>query len=86
MTLVDGRTNLAKDVISAIRDNYGMSIKIFDAEIPLGVKAAEASQAGKSIFAYDSSSKPAIAYEQLTREVIKYAERQRERDPASITR
>lgn len=86
MTLVDNRTKLSKDVIEAIRANYGMSIRIFDAEIPMAVKAAEAGKAGKSIFAYDSSSKPAIAYEQLTREVMKYAERQRERDQTSITR
>ncbi|MBQ6089311.1 MAG: ParA family protein [Firmicutes bacterium] len=86
MTLVDNRTNLAKDVIDAIRTNYGMSIRIFDAEIPIAVKAAEAGKAGKSIFAYDSSSKPALAYDQLTKEVMKYAERQGERDQTSITR
>ena len=86
MTLVDSRTNLAKDVIDAIRTNYGMTIKIFDSEIPMAVKAAEAGKAGKSIFSYDSSSKPAVAYEQLTREVMRYAERQRERDQASIAR
>ena len=86
MTLVDNRTNLAKDVIDAIRTNYGMSIRIFDSEIPMAVKAAEAGKSGKSIFAYDSSSKPALAYDQLTKEVMRYAERQRERDQASITR
>ena len=86
MTLVDGRTNLAKDVISAIRTNYGMSIRIFDTEIPMAVTAAEASRAGKSIFSYDSTSKPAQSYEQLTREVMKYAERQNERDKASLVR
>ena len=86
MTLVDGRTNLAKDVISAIRTNYGMSINIFDTEIPVAVKAAEASRAGRSIFSYDSTSKPARAYEQLAREVMKHAERQRERDKASAIR
>ena len=86
MTLVDGRTNLAKDVISAIRTNYGMSIRIFDTEIPMAVKAAEASRAGKSIFSYDSTSKPAQSYEQLTREVMKYAERQNERDKAPLVR
>lgn len=86
MTLVDNRTNLSKDVIDAIRTNYGMSIRIFDAEIPIAVKAAEAGKAGKSIFAYDNSSKPALAYEKLTKEVMKYAERQRERDQTSITR
>ena len=52
MTLVDGRTNLAKDVINAIRTNYGISIRIFDSQIPVGVKAAEASKTGQSLFVY----------------------------------
>ena len=30
MTLVDARTNLAKEVIDAIRTHYGMYIRIFD--------------------------------------------------------
>ena len=86
MTLVDGRTNLAKDVINAIRTNYGMNIRIFDAQIPIGVKAAEASKTGQSIFAYDKDSKPARAYEALTKEVIADAERNRKRDKSAIAR
>ena len=42
MTLVDGRTNLAKEVIDTIRMKYGMQIRIFDTQIPVAVKAAEA--------------------------------------------
>ena len=83
MTLVDGRTNLAKEVISTIRTNYGMSIRIFDAQIPVAVKAAEATKAGKSIFAYDRESKPALAYEQLTKEVMRLGEKEKRRDEAS---
>ena len=86
MTLVDGRTNLAKDVINAIRTNYGMHIRIFDTQIPAGVKAAEASKTGGSIFAYDSECKPAKAYEALTKEVIADAERKRQRDKTAVTR
>ena len=41
MTLVDGRTNLAKEVIDTIRMKYGMQIRIFDTQIPVAVKAAE---------------------------------------------
>lgn len=67
MTLVDSRTNLAKDVIDTIRTNYGMAIKIFDAQIPIAVKAAEAAQNGQSIFAYDRSGKPAKAYGELVK-------------------
>jgi chromosome partitioning protein len=86
MTLVDNRTNLAKDVTDKIRTQYGMHIRIFDTQIPVAVKAAEASKAGMSIFAYDNDSKPARAYEQLTKEVMKHGERERHRDEASITR
>lgn len=86
MTLVDGRTNLAKNVIDAIRMQYGMSIRIFDAQIPVAVKAAEAAKSGRSIFAYDPSGKAAAGYEQLTREVMRYAERERDRHPSAIAR
>lgn len=86
MTLVDSRTNLARDVINAIRMNYGMNIRIYDAQIPIGVKAAEASKSGTSIFTYDGDSKPARAYEALTKEVIGDAERTRKRDKAAIAR
>lgn len=86
MTLVDSRTNLAKDVIDTIRTNYGMAIKIFDSQIPIAVKAAEAAKNGQSIFAYDKGGKPADAYGRLVKEVISDAERAKQRDKASITR
>ena len=37
MTLVDSRTNLAKEVIDTIRTKYGMQIRIFDTQIPVAV-------------------------------------------------
>ena len=77
---------LAKEVIQAIRSNYGMSIKIFDTEIPVAVKAAEASKEGKSIFSYDRMSKVASAYDDLAKEVIYLGERKRERDQLSLAR
>lgn len=86
MTLVDSRTNLAKDVIDTIRTNYGMAIKIFDSQIPIAVKAAEAAKNGQSIYAYDKGGKPADAYGRLVKEVISDAERSKQRDKASIAR
>ena len=86
MTLVDGRTNLAKEVIDTIRMKYGMQIRIFDTQIPVAVKAAEATKAGQSIFEYDRGSKPAKAYEALTKEVMRLAEREKHRDEAAIAR
>ena len=86
MTLVDNRTNLAKEVIDTIRMKYGMLIRIFDAQIPVAVKAAEASKAGQSIYEYDRDSKPAKAYEALTKEVMRLAEREKHRDEVAIAR
>lgn len=86
MTLVDQRTNLAKEVINAIKTTYGSDITIFDTQIPLAIRAAEASKAGSSIFKYDGDSKPAEAYEKLTKEVIFNAEREKWRDKATLAR
>ena len=86
MTMVDSRTRLSREVIDTIRSNFGMRVKIFDTQIPVGVRAAEASKAGKSVFKYDPDSKPAKAYMKLTKEVLKDAERQPSRNEASIAR
>lgn len=86
MTMVDSRTRLSREVIDTIRSNFGMRVKIFDTQIPVGVRAAEASKAGQSIFRYDPDSKPAKAYTQLTKEVLRDAERNITRDAASVAR
>ena len=50
--------------------------------IPIGVKAAEAGKEGKSIYSYDNNSKPAEAYANFTKEVIRIGGReQRTKDP-----
>ncbi len=69
LTMVDSRTNNAKDIISSLRSSMGANIRVFETEIPHSVRAAECSLAGKSIFAHDRSGKVAAAYEQLTKEV-----------------
>ena len=69
LTMVDSRTNNAKDIISSLRSAMGSNIRVFDTEIPHSVRAAEASLVGKSIFSHDKSGKVAAAYEQLTKEV-----------------
>lgn len=86
LTLIDSRTNLAKTTENAIRTNYGGILKIFDAVIPLAVKAAETSAVGKSIFTYDPSSKVATAYEQLTKEVLSNGEKWRDKTKSTLCR
>ena len=68
-----------------IRDTYGSKISVFEAEIPHSVRAAEASLAGKSIFAYDPGGKVAQAYHALTKEVIQL-EKQRQKAKADLLR
>ena len=68
-TMVDSRTNNAKDIIETLRDTVGQNIRIFDTEIPHSVRAAECSLTGESIFAHDKAGKVAAAYENLTKEV-----------------
>ena len=69
LTMVDSRTNNARDIISSLRATMGQNIRVFDTEIPLSVRAAECSLSGKSIFSYDRNGKVALAYEKFTKEV-----------------
>ena len=75
MTMVDGRTNNARDVTASLRATVGQRIRVFDTEIPHSVRAAECSQLGKSIFAHDPKGKVAEAYERLAEEVMALEER-----------
>ena len=86
LTLVDGRTNLAKTTGDTLRQSYGGALKIYKSEIPLAIKAAEISATGKSIYAYDKNSKVASAYANFTKEVLKDGEKQRSKSQSAISR
>ena len=77
LTMVDSRTNYAKEIAALIRDTYGGHIKVFETEIPRSVRAAEISSEGKSIFLHDPRGKVAEAYQKLTKEVQANAEKRR---------
>ena len=70
ISMLNARTNYAKDIIELITEYYGESIPIFDSRIPFSVKAAETSAAGVSIFSLDKKHPVAGAYEELTKEVL----------------
>lgn len=78
LTMVDNRTNFAKEIAALLRETYGSKIKVFGTEIPHSVRAKEISAEGKSIFAHDPNGKVAEGYKNLTQEVIKL-EKQREK-------
>lgn len=85
MTMVDGRTNNAKEITTLIRETYGGKIKVFEMAIPHSVRVAEASLTGKSIFEYDPGGKVAQAYRALTKEVLQL-EKQRQKAKSDLLR
>ena len=73
LTMVDARTNYAKDISKLVVDTYSDQIGVFETLIPLSVRAAEISAEGSSIYQYDPKGKAASAYRTLTEEVMRHA-------------
>ena len=69
LTMVDSRTNYAKDVAKLVYDTYSGIVPVFETTIPMSVRAAEISAEGSSIYEYDPKGKAAVAYKALTEEV-----------------
>lgn len=86
LTMVDGRTNNAKEIIAALRESVGQNIRVFESEVPRSVRVAEASMEGQSIYAYDRKGKAAAAYENLTKEVMTNDEREKNRSRTDCVR
>ena len=79
LTMVDNRTNNARNIIASLKATVGQNIRVFDTEIPHSVRAAECSLSGGSIFAYDRNGKVAQAYERFTKEVEELEKRSKDR-------
>ena len=70
LTMVDSRTNYARDISAMLKEAYGSRVKIFTNIIPISVRAAEISAEGVSIYKHDPKGKVASAYNFLTEEVL----------------
>jgi chromosome partitioning protein len=68
LTMHDGRTRLAADVVREVRDHFGP--KVFASVIPRSVRLAEAPSHGLPITTYDPDSAGADAYYKLALEVV----------------
>ena len=77
LTMVDNRTNFAKDISFILRRDYGDKLRVFQTEIPLSIRAAETSARGKSIYAFDPHGIAAKAYQAFTKEVQDIGEKRR---------
>ncbi len=69
MTMFDGRTNLANQVVSEVRQHFGE--RVFETVIPRSTRLAEAPSFGKPIIYYDKYSSGAAAYEVFALEFLK---------------
>ena len=86
LTMVDSRTNNAKEIIASLRSIVGEKIRVFQTEIPFSVRAAECSLSGESIFSHDKNGKVAAAYEALAKEVKDIEEREKNRSGSDRVR
>lgn len=68
MTMFDGRTKLANEVVGEVRNLLGA--KVFETVIPRTTKLAEAPSFGQPIIYYDKYSSGSAAYELLAQEVL----------------
>ncbi|MGM0365506.1 MAG: ParA family protein [Actinomycetota bacterium] len=68
MTMYDPRIKLAEQVIDEVKKYF--SEKVFGTIIPRNVRLSEAPSYGQPIMIYDSGCKGALAYKNLTKEVI----------------
>jgi chromosome partitioning protein len=72
MTMFDGRTNLANQVVEEVRKHF--TDKVFKTVIPRTVRLSEAPSFGKPIIHYDRHSAGATAYLALAKEFLKRQE------------
>ena len=70
ISMLNARTNYAKDIMELIWEYYGSKVRIFENSIPMSVRAAEISAEGVSIYEHDPNGKVASAYQSLTEEVL----------------
>lgn len=62
MTMVDNRTNYARDITALLIETYGSKVRIFENSIPMSVRVAETSAEGISIYQHDPKGRVAGAY------------------------
>ncbi len=68
LTMFDGRNNLSRQVEEEVRTHFGN--KVFRTVIPRNVRLSEAPSHGKPIILYDITSRGAVAYLELARELV----------------
>ena len=68
LTMFDGRTNLAIQVVDEVKNHF--RDKVYRSIIPRNVRLSEAPSHGKPVMVYDRRSRGAEVYRELAREVM----------------
>ncbi len=69
MTMYDGRTNLAQQVVKEVREYFAE--KVYNTMIPRTIRLGEAPSHGVAIMDYDRHNAGSIAYQKLAKEFLK---------------
>lgn len=75
LTMFDGRTNLANQVMHEVKSYFGDAVS--PVVVPRNVRLSEAPSFGQPISVYDPRSKGAQAYEQIAKELIANVEQRK---------
>ena len=67
LTMYDARTKLADQVEQEVRDHFGS--RVYQTVVPRTVRLSEAPSFGQPIIVFDSTSRGAVAYRELAKEV-----------------
>jgi chromosome partitioning protein len=68
LTMADFRTNLSREVIREVKNNF--KEKVYETVIPRSIRLSEAPSYGKPIALYDRNNLGAVKYEELAREIL----------------
>lgn len=70
ITMFNKQLTFSRGVVEVIKKTYGSNIRIFDAMIPISVKAVETTAMGKSIIDYSPNNPVSISYQNLAEELM----------------
>jgi len=72
LTMYDGRTNLANQVVQEVRDHF--PAETLATLIPRSVRISEAPSYGQSVISYDANSSGALSYREAAAEIARRGE------------
>jgi chromosome partitioning protein len=73
LTMYDGRTNLANQVVDEVRQHFPQ--QVLDTLIPRSVRISEAPSYGQSVISYDNNSPGSLSYREAASEIALRGER-----------